>query len=371
MWKITLKISALLGLALLLALPACDKKSPGPTDTFDRQAMLDNYAKNLIQPSYDQVHTKLSSIQAIAEGFNTVLSAEVLVVLQDAWVSTYAEWQYANAFNFGPAGEAGLRKGLIEEVGTFPASETKIEATIAAGTWNFNNFDRDARGFLAVEYLIFGKNQSNDEIVAAFANSADRRAYLTALIQNIHERVGEVRTAWNGSYRQQFVENAGTDVGSSTAQLYNEFVRSFEAIKNFKLGLPLGIRPGQTQAEPQLVEAYYSGQSLEMMKKHLAAIEDIWLGRSKSGQQGIGFRAYLESVQGGPELVASTETQLAALKAALNAIPASPTLAEQIAGGSPEVQALYVEFSKMTRFFKSDMSSLLGIAITFSSGDGD
>jgi predicted lipoprotein len=371
MWKITIKISTLLGLTLLLVLPACDKKSPGPTDTFDRQAMLNSYAISLIVPAYNDLHSRTEGLQTSIAAFNLFTTKEALALLQNSWVMAYTNWQYANAYNFGPAGEAGLSKGLIEEVGTFPASESKIEAAIAAGTWNFNNFDRDARGFLALEYLIFGKNQSNDEIVAAFANSPNRRAYLADLILNILEQVGEARTAWNGSYRQQFVENAGTDVGSSTAQLYNEFVRSYESIKNFKLGLPLGIRPGQTQAEPHLVEAYYSGQSLDMMKKHLAAIEDIWLGRSKSGQQGIGFRAYLESVQGGPELITSTETQLAALKAALNAIPTSPTLAEQIAGGSPEVQALYVEFSKMTRFFKSDMSSLLGIAITYSSGDGD
>jgi hypothetical protein len=31
----------------------------------------------------------------------------------------------------------------------------------------------------------------------------------------------------------------------------------------------------------------------------------------------------------------------------------------------------HTELQKHTRFFKSDMSSLLGLAITFSSGDGD
>ncbi len=359
-------------LSLILAFTAgCDKKGKDLVNTFDREAMLRNYSDNLIAPAFGSVQSKLSSLKVVAEGFNIVLSTEVLDVLQDGWVSAYTEWQYSNAYNFGPAGEDGLRKGLIEEAGTFPASESKIEAAIVAGTWNLNDFERDARGFLAIEYLIFGKNQSKDEIVAAFANSPSRRAYLSALFQNLHDRVGDVQTAWNGSYRDQFIQNDGTDVGSSTSQLYNEFVRSYESIKNFKLGLPLGKRPGQTQAEPQLVEALYSGQSLTMLKAHVAAIEDIWNGRSRNGQDGIGFREYLDNVEGGKDLIASTEAQLSALKSALANVPESPALSEQITSGNSFLEALYVEFSKMTRFFKSDMSSLLGIAITYSSGDGD
>ncbi|MFN0177134.1 MAG: imelysin family protein [Saprospiraceae bacterium] len=364
------KTTFLLSLTLVLA-ASCDKNGKDPANNFDREAMLRNYADNLIAPAFGSVQSELSSLKVVAEGFNTVLSTEVLEVLQAGWVSAYTEWQYTNAYNFGPAGEDGLRKGLIEEVGTFPASESKIEAAIAAGAWNLNDFDRDARGFLAVEYLIFAKNQSNDEIVAAFANSSSRRAYLSALCQNLNDRVGDVQAAWNGSYRTQFIQNAGTDVGSSTSQLYNEFVRSYESIKNFKLGLPLGKRSGQTQSEPQLVEAFYSGQTLTMLKAHVAAIEDVWQGRSKNGQDGIGFREYLDNVEGGKDLIVSTEAQLAALKSALANVPESPAISEQIAGDSSFLEALYVEFSKMTRFFKSDMSSLLGIAITYSSGDGD
>jgi hypothetical protein len=361
-----------LGFLALLLPTACDNKkdccAPPP---FDRQAMLRNYADNLIKPAYSDLQTQTDALLASVESFNAAPSSITLGSLQTVWGGAYASWQYANAYNFGPAGEEGLRKGLIEEIGTFPASESKIENAVAAGTWNLEDFNRDARGFLAIEYLIFGKNQSPDAVVFAFSNSPNRREYLIALADQLRNRVSEVVSDWNGSYRDDFIENDGTDVGSSTSALYNEFVRSYESIKNFKLGLPLGKRPGQTQAEPQLVEAYYSGASLTLLKTHFSVIENIWHGRAKNGQDGLGFREYLESVEGGQDLIASTETQIAAVKAALDAVPTSPSLSEQIAGDKTKAEALYVEFSKMTRFFKSDMSSLLGIAITFSSGDGD
>lgn len=359
-------------LLALFAAPSCDSGSGGgASDNFDRQAMLRNYAENLIQPAYIQLQNRANALQAAVEVFATNPEAALLTDVRTAWQNAYTDWQYANAYNFGPAGESGLRKGLIEEIGTFPASTTKIEAAVAAGTWNLDDFNRDARGFLAVEYLVFGENQSIEEVAAAFAGNSSRLNYLLALAEDMSDRSNEVLTAWNGSYRDEFIRNDGTDVGSSTSQLYNEFVRSFEAIKNFKLALPLGKRPGQVQTEPQLVEAYYSGTSLDMLKNHFTAIENIWHGRARSGQGGIGFREYLESVEGGPALIADTETQLTALKAALAAVPANPAMSAQVAGDKTQLEALYTEFSKMTRYFKSDMSSLLGIAITFSSGDGD
>ena len=357
-------------LCCIFLLPACDP-SGGPTDTFDRGAMLQNFADNLIRPAFTDLKNKSAALRLSVTAFNADPSVQNLSVMQTLWKDAYEQWQFANAYNFGPAGEEGLQKSLIEEVGTFPAGVAKIEAAVASGNWNVTDSNRDARGFPAIEYLIFGSASTPEEIVAAFTTSSNRKAFLAALADNLSTRIDTVSAAWNGAYYSEFINNKGTDVGSSTSHLYNEFVRSFEAVKNFKLGLPLGKRPGQTQAEPQLVEAYYSGHSLECLKLHLTAIENIWYGKSKSGQDGIGFREYLEKVEGGNALITSTETQLSALHAALATVPATPVLSEQITAGSTPLENLYTETQKLTRYFKSDLSSLLGIAITFSSGDGD
>lgn len=354
-----------------LVLTSCDPNKNGPTDTFDRGAMLQNFADQLIRPAYNDLQSKTLALQAAVLAFNTTPTVENLNNLQSAWQDAYYQWQFANAYNFGPAGEEGLQKGLIEEIGTFPTSTVKLEANLSSGAWNVADFNRDARGFPAIEYLIFGSAVSKEAIVDTFLVAPFHKSYLSALSENLVDRINAVVNAWNGAYYSEFINNKGTDVGSSTSQIYNEFVRSFESAKNFKLGLPLGKRPGQTQSEPQLVEAVYSGKSLECLRLHLSAVENIWYGRSKSGQDGIGFREYLEKVEGGPALIVSTETQLAALRTALAAVADAPVLSEQITANHPALENLYTEFQKMTRYFKSDLSSLLGIAITFSSGDGD
>ncbi|WP_027000273.1 imelysin family protein [Eisenibacter elegans] len=338
--------------------------------SFERRQMLENMAQNLIVPAYQDLQRSVNNLKTSADNFAQNPTGRNLTDLQTAWEEAYIQWQYANAYNFGPAGEEGIRKGLIEEIGTFPVSTTKIENTITNNNANFNDFNRDARGFLTLEYLIFDLNNDDAAILSKFS-SQNRKVFLQAVASDIKTRVDAVVAAWNTSYREQFVSNTGTDVGSSTAQLYNEFVKSFESIKNFKAGLPLGRRPGQLQAEPTRVEAYYSGKSRQMMVEHLKAIENIWYGRSKSGQDGVGFKEYLASVEGGAALITATEAQWAVVMNSLNAVPQTPRIAIQIQNTPAAFDNLHTELQRHTRFFKSDMSSLLGIAITFSSGDGD
>mgnify|MGYP007059449494 CR=1 FL=1 len=46
-------------------------------------------------------------------------------------------------------------------------------------------------------------------------------------------------------------------------------------------------------------------------------------------------------------------------------------MSELITTDAGRLENLHTEMQKLTRFFKSELSSLLGISITYSSGDGD
>lgn len=338
---------------------------------FDREAMLSNYATNVINPAYQDLLTEVNELNSQAQAFTAAPEEASLANVRSAWETAFLAWQRANAFNFGPAGGAGLRRALIEEVGTWPVDTATVEAEIAAGDHSLAGFARDARGFLTVEYMLFGAATGGASVVEQYSQSNSRREHLNALTADLVSRIGQVANDWS-SYQQDFIVNDGTDVGSSVSQLYNEWVRSFESVKNFKLGLPLGKRPGQTQAEPQLVEARYSGLSLRALREHLQTIASIYYaGGTPTDEEVNSLRRYLENVVGGPELIEQTEAQWAVVMNALDAVPADRSLQQLIKEGHPSVETLHTELQRHTRFFKSDMSSLLGIQITFSSGDGD
>jgi uncharacterized protein len=357
-------------IVIFFILGSCNSKNTDITDNFDRTQMLKNYADNLIVPAFTNLQTNTNTLKQATDDFVANPTSSKLGIVQDAWLATQKSWQYACPYNFGAAGEEGVRKTLAEEIATFPVSSSKIEANISSNTLTLSDFSRDNRGLLAIEYLVFDPTKINDAIVANF--NTNRKNYLQAVVNKIKTQVDAVVTDWKGNYYNDFLKNNGTEAGSSTASLYNEFLKSYENLKNFKLAIPLGKRVGQTQAEPTKVEAYYSAKSLEMMKLHFQVLENLWLGKNANGQDGTGFKEYLESIQGGQTLVASTENQINSIKNALNTVPNSPEMAKQIQNGQIiTLETVYNEFQKHTRYFKSDMSSLLGIAITFSSGDGD
>ncbi|GAB4419997.1 MAG: hypothetical protein OHK0039_33050 [Bacteroidia bacterium] len=360
-------LTPILLLGLILGLGACKTEGPDLPD-FDRQAMLANYADNLIQPAYAALQGEVADLATAYAAFDQTLDTARLAALRTAWLEAALAWQAADVFNFGPAGEAGLLKSLAQEIGTFPVNRAQVETFIAAGDLTLNNFNRDTRGLPAIEYLLFGERQPVAGVTAALQDSV-RRAYLGALIGHLQQRVDAVVQGWQG-YRADFVANDGTDIGSATSQLYNAFVQRYEAIKNFKVGLPAGLRAGQTQPEPHLVESPFAGQSRALAEAHLAAVWRVYAGQGSSGD-GSGLRDYLLAVTGGSDLVAATDVQWAAVQAALAQVPADQDLADLAAAEDPRLIALHTELQKHTRFFKSDMSSLLGIAITFSSGDGD
>jgi predicted lipoprotein len=356
-------------MAIVLMVMACNPRDSNK-DVFNRRALLEHYATLFIVPAYDTLLSKLILLHTASEAMAIQPDSVNLEYARKAWSASYVAWQQANSYNFGPGGEQGIRKSLLEEIGTFPVNTTIVESRIQSGQLGLADFQRDARGFLAVEYLLYGNADPATAVLTGFLAQPNRGQYLRNLSDDLKTRVEFVRNAWT-NYYPDFVSREGTDVGSSTAVLYNELVRSYEALKNFKTGLPLGKRPGQVQPEPSLVEARFSGQSLAMVKEHLASIFRIWQGTTINGVDGPGFRSYLQQVEGGDMLIAQTEAQMAATLLALSDIPNQPTLAILMAAEDLRVVRFHDELQKLTRFLKSDMSSLLGISITFASGDGD
>jgi predicted lipoprotein len=355
-----------LPLLLLLGLISCtddgsDVMKPG----FDRAALLTSLANDLIVPNFQALQASVQELAMAAEDFTQNTTEANLLALRAAWEQAALDQQHCSAFGFGPA---NLLLGPFTEVlAVFPANEAEIEQNMHNPDFDLaNSFDRDIRGFYAIEYLIYGAGGELADLLAGFDQS--RKHYLLLLVDELETTCNRIVTSWQTDYLRTFIANDGTAAGSSISLLYNAFVKDYENLKNYKLELPAGLTAGQAGPEPDLVEAYYSGLSRTLLVAHFNSVKNIWEGLSRDEAELIGFRDWLEALVGGPELVMQTREAIQQIEQALAALPDRP-LSEQ--ADSPALSNLRDYLQANTANFKSSMSSLLGISITFNSGDGD
>ncbi|MFT7196943.1 MAG: putative lipoprotein [Marinoscillum sp.] len=359
------RILIFLPLTLLLWLTSCDEDGSTNELDFDRKFMLTSLADGLIIPNFESLQTSVDNLSDATDDFIANPNEQELLLLREAWVLAVLDYQHCSAFGFGPA---NLPLGPFSTVlAVFPVDESQIALNIENPDFNLiASFDRDVRGFYTVEYLIYGKEQTAEEIVLGF--DQHRKDYLALIVLELKSIVDQIVTEWKGSYRSEFIDNEGTSAGSSISLLFNAFVKDYENIKNFKVELPAGLTAGQSNADPTLVEAYYSGISAELLQVHFTNIINIWSGKTREGQDLVSFEEYLSVVVGGDELVTQTRAAILDIERAISSLPAGE-LSANIEDDA--VKNLRDVLQANTANFKSSMSSLLGISITYSSGDGD
>jgi predicted lipoprotein len=363
---------SLIVLTAVCVFQACSKSGPAPATNngFDRKGLLTNLSTNIIIPGYTTFQASVVSLDAAITAFNTAPDANGLTAVQAAFKDTYQKWQAVSVFDFGPASTENLRISL----NTFPADVTQINGNVSSGNTNLSSLSSlPAQGLPALDYLLFGAGADNNAILTQYttdANATNRKAYLAAVSAIIKTKATNVLNAWKSTYPATFVNASGTDVGSSLGQLTNELNEDFEVIKNYEIGIPLGVQSMGT-AFPNKVQAYYSKISLQLTLLHLQAIQNVYLGKSAQGD-GLGFDDYLTYVKAqynGGSLNTAIIAEFTAATTKLQAL--SDPLANQITNNAAGVTAAYTELQKQTVLLKTDMPSALGILITYGDTDGD
>jgi len=344
---------------------SCNESETSSNDAFDRGLLLENIANQLIVPNFEQLQSSVENLTIAVSTFNQISSETNLNALREAWTTAVKDYQHCSAFGFGPG---SLPLGPFATViGVFPVNESQVEANIINPDFDLQtSFFRDIRGFYTIEYLIYGNGTSDADLISGF--DTHRKTYLNLVTTEIESIIDGIVSEWNSTYLQAFTSNTGTSAGSPISSLYNEFVKDYENLKNFKVELPAGLTAGQSGSDPTLVEAYYSGISTDLITAHFQNSKNIWAGRSRTGADFVGFEEYLEEVVGGEDLIAMTNQSINEIDAAIAAIPSGP-LADHVE--STEVATLRNVLQSNTANFKSSLSSLIGISITFNSGDGD
>lgn len=366
--------AAFIAASMFLLVQSCkksgDSQSTDTSSTFDRQGMLTNISTNIILPAYTSFQTAAVNLDAAVSAFNASPDNTKLVALQTAFQVAYKQWASTSVFEFGPAATATLRVN----VNTYPTDLTQINANVNAGTYDPNILaNLSAKGLPAMDYLLFGVGTDNSAILLMYTSdskAANRKAYLAKLSAELKTSATAVLTGWS-AYKSTFINATGTDVGSSTGLLINQLVYDYEILKNYEIGIPAGVQSMGTTF-PAKVQAYYSKMSVQLALLHIQAMQDIYSGKSAQGD-GLGLDDYLIKANAkytdGSPLNTVIQNQFATAIAKLKTL--TDPLSDNIKTNPAAVTAAYTELQKLTVLLKTDMTSSLGILITYGDNDGD
>lgn len=349
------KLSAIVFCITLLS--AC---KPSGKDDFNRAALLNNVYSTVIVPDFQNFHSSVEALKAATDTFLQNPSQANLTLLKNSFASAYLSFQAVELYTFTPSMD------LMLALNSFPPDTNRINLNIQSGTYDLNTVNNlRAKGFPAIDYLLFGKSSS--ETITDFA-SVNRKNYLKDIVLEIASKSGTSATDWS-NYETTFVGADGIDVGSSVGMLVNDLCFEMERNRRERVGNALGYVGVVTGGVllPESVEAYYSQQSKALLVENLSQLKSIYTGNT-----GIGFDDYLDYIgadYNGAPLSAEIATQFDKAIAAAQNVPVH--YSEAVTSHNAEMQTLFLELKKLTVLLKVDMSSNLGVVINYSDNDGD
>ncbi len=359
-------------ISLTLAL-ACssDDNSGGnqPSDNFNRGEMLVFIADNIILPGYQDLNNELSVLVDTKNTFVETPNQENLDLLRTAWNNAYLVWQHQEMFNIGKAEEILYHF----QMNIYPTNVDDIENNVISDNVDLSHpNNNDAVGFPALDYLLFGLAESDEDILVKYTtdSQANRyRTYLSNLVNQMKSLTETVLNDWTSSYRDSFVASTDNTASSAVNKFVNDFIFYYEkGLRANKIGIPAGNF--STNPLPQNVEALYQAElSKTFTLEALQAVQDLFNGVSynESGN-GSSLSSYLNHLNR-QDLVSMINTKLNDARTKVQVLDDNYT--EQINTDNTKMTEAYDALQEVVVLLKVDMLQAFNISVDYIDADGD
>lgn len=261
-----------------------------------------NNVAGIIVDNYNYLEAKskalLDAVQVLQKDPNTANLRKA----QAAWRESRIGFEISEAHLFGPVVSLLIDPAL--DSWPLDTEQLVLSADIVKGLKADDiekfvaSLNHDVTGFHAVEYLLFGRENSRkiEELNAA------ELSYLVLLTQIINDKSVELRTAWTEkneeeglpAYQQLLTtSDKGNEVYASQKAAIEEYVAGMitiiDEVGTGKLIDPLG--DSVASANPMLVESQYSWNSTTDFFWDMAGVWEVWHGKSVlSNNEGPGIR---------------------------------------------------------------------------------
>jgi len=348
-------------------------------EDYDKLSLLTNLADNYIIPSLDAYKSKIITLNIHVDSFIVNPNISNLTLLRTNWEEALLNWQDIGFLDFGPSEYILLRK----QTNTFPIDTTELNNFITLADWNLDYASSyDSKGLQALDYLLFKPGHSESELITYFQNNTNAKNYLKAVAEDLNQNINYVTNQWV-TYREDFINDfevtqsnfSTNSKGSSISNIINALCLHYEFyVRRGKVGLPLGVFNGFSQLElPELVECYYSGKSTQNLVRSINSLRKYVTGSSYlNNDNGLGLDDYMDFVnaeQSTQQLSTVIDNQFLTILDEVNNI--NGPLSEEIINNKSQITQTYQELQQLVPYIKVDMTSALGVLITYQDNDGD
>ncbi|MBF24897.1 MAG: peptidase M75 superfamily protein [Flavobacteriales bacterium] len=337
-------------------------------DSYDRSLILSNWSNNIITPAYNEFYNSLYSLNQDVNLFVNNPSVDHLVNLSSSWIYSYKIWQHIEMFDIGLA-EVINFKGKMN---IYPTDVELINNNILSQNYDLNNNNNfDARGFPAIDYLIHGLAETNEEIVQFYINDNSYSNYLSSVVSTMMYNTDLIIDDWL-LYSNDFINSTDNTATSSLNKMINDFIYYFEkGLRANKIGIPAGIF--SNNPIPTAVEGYYKKDiSKELALEALSASRNFFIGKHfTSDITDSSLDSYLNFLDVSSDINLSEIIILQFLEAENQLNQLNDNFVEQITTNNMEMLLTYDAIQQLVVSFKVDMLQALSISVDYVDADGD
>lgn len=342
------------GAAVSVAAYACDDSTSSPP--LDYTALLQNLTDDTSSPTTAAFAAQADALAASLTTLETTADATTLAAAQTAWRAARRAYRLLDAIHYGPTVELGTS----ERVDTFPADTAAIAALAAAPPANLDAAANGAKGFLALESLLFS---TDGDAAALAALDPNRRTLARLMGQDIAAAAHQLADAWSTGFATQ-LKTAGSGSTRYATQraalddLVGAIGFAFETVVAVDLANPLGRQNGG-RPDQKMVVASVSDNSVTDMVSTLDGILATYDGR--------GFNTLVRS-RSAP-LDDAFRKQFAECTNKLKALP--PPFSRAIIYQTAAVLEAYNACKTVKGTWNAEVTSALGATVKPTDNDGD
>jgi|TARA_B110000259_G_scaffold39610_1_gene45216 hypothetical protein len=348
-------------------------RDAGVGEAFTRGAMLTNWADNIIIPAFEALVDNMDSLSLAANTFTENPNQENLMNLKQSWLNAYLTWQTVAMFDIGKAEEITLRNFI----NVYPLDAQGMTTTLLAGDYDLTSVNRqDEQGFSALDYLLHGLGNSDEEIIAFYTddtNGLKYKTFLTDIVDRMHSLTSIVLADWKESYRDEFIERDGNAATESVNSMINDYIYYYEKfLRAGKVGIPAGVFSNTPLSDR--VEAKYRGNvSKELLIKALHSAQDFFNGVHFSQEDsGMSLNGWINDLEASGEtnnIDSLINNQFGLIHSQLENL--NSDLGQQVEADNIKMLETYDILQKNVIFMKVDMLQLLDITVDYVDADGD